>query len=359
MGDDGAVKRDPVTIVGGRPMHRAVSTADLPMGLEQVLTVAGLNHRFRRRLQQDPVKAAASIGVELDETELMLLRSAGPERVAEMARCTVPPRDTRRQFIKGVAASVAALVAGEAYLLCSGCTGADSWERDQGPGADKGKPAAQLVSTLAGYVCYLYVPGKVLNNMGSPHPMMLTLHDETETALAHNKRWAGVADQHGVSIVSVNWTEEPKTPADLDKLAKELSAVVKAFTKSYPVDADRRYIVSRGKATPIVYKAAFQNDSEFWAAAAFLGGTPLDKCEHGASIPGPANLVAKPPALYYLLGKKDADYTKANGCVEMFDFYKKMPFKSEQLDGTTDSAVLKFDEIWQWLEKYRAGGKEK
>jgi len=269
MGDDGAVKRDPVTIVGGRPMHRAVSTADLPVGLEQVLTVAGLNYHFRRQLQQDPVKAAASIGVQLDEDEVMLLRSAGPERVAEMARCTVPPKDTRRQFVKSVAASVAALVAGEAYLLCSGCTGADSWVRDSGPAPDKGKAPVQLVSTLAGHVCYLYVPGKVLDDMSSPHPLLVALHDESETALANSKRWSGVADQHGVSMLSVNWTEEPKTAADLDKLARDLSAVVNAFAKTYPVDADRRYIVSRGKATSIVYQGAFLNDSEFWAAAAF------------------------------------------------------------------------------------------
>ena len=359
MGDNGAVKRDPVTIVGGRPMHRAVSTADLPVGLEQVLTVAGLNYHFREELLRDPVKAAAGIGVQLDEAEVMLLRSAGPERVAEMARTTVPPKDTRRQFVKSVAASVAALVAGEAYLLCSGCTGADSWERDAGPAADKGKPSVDLVSTLAGYVCYLHVPGKVLDHMGSPHPVMVALHDESETALANSKRWHGVSDQHGVSIISVNWTEDAKTQAELDQLAKDLSDIVGAFGKTYPVDADRRYVVSRGKSTPIVYKGAFLEDSGFWAAAAFLGGAPLAKCEYGSSTPAPAGLVAAPPALYYLLGKKDADYKLVNDCAEMFAFYKKMPVKTEVLEGATDSAVLKFDDIWQWLENYRAGGREK
>ena len=358
MADDG-VKRAPVTIVGGRPMHRAVSTADLPVGLEQVLTVAGLNYRFRRQLQQDPVAAGRSIGVELDETELMLLRAAGPERVGQMARTTVPPKNTRRGFVKTMAASVAALVAGEAFLLCSGCTGADSWERDMGPGPDQGKKAVDLVSTLAGHVCYLHVPGKVLNDMGNPHPVMVALHDESETALANSKRWAGVSDAHGVSIISVNWTEEPKTAADLDKLAQDLSDVVAAFGKSYPADADQRYIVSRGKATPIVYKAAFFEDSGFWAAAAFLGGVPSGTCEHGASKPAPAGLVAAPPALYYLAGKKDADFAKAEACAEMFEFYKKMPVHAEILDGATDSAVLKFDDIWQWMQQYRAGGKKK
>ncbi len=357
MPDDG-VQRDPVTIVGGRPMHRAVSTADLPVGLEQVLTVAGLNYRFRRLLQQDPLAAGRSIGVELDEAELMLLRAAGPERVGELARTTVPPKNTRRGFVKTMAASVAALVAGEAFLLCSGCTGADTWVRDRGLSPDTAKAPVDLVSTLAGHVCYLHVPGKVLGDMGSPHPVLVALHDESETALANSKRWAGVSDAHGVSIISVNWTEEPKTPADLDTLAKELSDVVDAFGKSYPADADRRYIVSRGKATPIVYKAAFLQDSGFWAAAAFLGGVPTDTCEHGASKPPPTGLVAAPPALYYLTGKKDPDFTKAEACAEMFEFYKKMPCKAEVLDEATASAVLTFDEIWQWMAQYRAGGKK-
>ena len=98
-------QRDPVTIVGGRPMHRAVSTADLPVGLEQVLTLAGLNHHFRDQLARDPAAAAASVGIPLDETELMLLRSAAPGRVRQMAEDILPPRDSRRGFIKAVAAS--------------------------------------------------------------------------------------------------------------------------------------------------------------------------------------------------------------------------------------------------------------
>ena len=357
MADHKSGTRDPVTIVGGRPMHRAVSTADLPMGLEQVLTVAGLNYRFRLRLARDPVAAAAEMGIELDQTEVMLLRSAGPERVAEMARRTVPPTNTRRRFIKNVAASVAAMVAGEAFLLCSGCTGADSWTQKDIGAADRGAKPAQLVSTLAGHVCYLYVPGKVLSDMGSPHPVLVALHDESETALAHSQRWYGAADAYGFSIVSVNWTETQKKPAELEQLARDLSAVAKAFAKSYPVDSDRRYLCSRGNSTSLVYKAALLHDSGFWAAALLLGGVPADSC----SASKPAGVVANHPALYYLLGQQDADFARGEACVKMFEtiYGKDGPFHKEQISGATTSAVLKFDELWQWLAQYGAGGRKR
>jgi hypothetical protein len=160
-------KRAPVTIVGGRPMHRAVAVSDLPVGLEQVLTIAGLNFHFRRRLQEDPAGAAAGVGIDLDQTELELLGSVSAEQLEGMARRTVPPAGpSRRQFIRNVAASVVALVAGDAFLLCSGCTGADTWSYDQGPHPDRSPdriPASvNKMVTLAGHVCYLYVPGSAL-----------------------------------------------------------------------------------------------------------------------------------------------------------------------------------------------------
>lgn len=350
----------PLTIVGGRPMHRAVSTADLPIGLEQALTVAGMNYTFREALAKDPVVAAAGVGIQLDEAEVMLLRSAGPERVAQMAARMMPPMDgTRRKFIKNVAASVAAMVTGEAFLLCSGCTGADTWTKyDQGPPKpDKGAPLpnpVQKIATLGGHLCYIYVPGRVLAKPQTPAPLLVALHDATEVCMANITRWGAAADARGFSIVSVNWTEEPKQQKDLDKLSSDLSEITNAFAQLYPVDPKRRCLSSRGASTPIVYKGGFLEDSGFWAAAVFLGGVPMTKCEYGLNKLPPAGLVAKPPALRYVMGKADADYYPMNECLNMFNFYK-LECSGQWEEGSLKSAVLSFTAIWDWMSKYTAG----
>ena len=359
MADHGS-KRDPVTIVGGRPMHRAVSTADLPVGLEQVLTVAGLNYHFREQLERDPEAAAASIGIQLDQTELMLLRSAAPGHVRELAASILPVVEGRRGFVKAVAASVAAMVVGPTYLLCSGCTGADSWAPDGDMGL---KPDQKIVTkpqqkmaTIAGHVCYTYVPGHVVENPGSPCALLVALHDENEQAISNIKRWSHAADKHNFCIASVNWTEEPKTAKDLDKLAGDLLKIARGFSSKYPADTDQLYLASRGKSTPIVYQAAFLRDPGAWAAAVFLGGVPATSCTYGLKTPPPSGWVTDMPALYYVLGIKDTDFSAQNKCMEMFSYYKKMPVSGKFYQGTTATAVLSFDEIWSWISQYRAGG---
>ena len=157
MADDGK-RGGGVTIVGGRPMHRAVAAEELPQGVEQVLTIAALDHEFRESVGRDPVAAAAAKGIALDAVEAGLLRSAPPAQLAAMAERMVIPRDIgRRQFVKAVSASVVALVTGKAMMLCSGCTGADSsWGRPDAPGT-----AEQKWISLAGHTCYVYVPAAV------------------------------------------------------------------------------------------------------------------------------------------------------------------------------------------------------
>ena len=180
-----------VTIVGGRPMHRAVNVADLPVGVEQALTLAALNHRFREALGRDPAAAAARHGIRLTAVEVGLLRDAGPERLADMAKRMLPPKDPgRRRFLRNVAASIVALIAGKAYLLCSGCTGVDTFVPQDGQlrqPLDTAPPRPdpiQEFATLAGHVCYIYVPGTVqIAEQGKP--LLVALHDETEACVAN------------------------------------------------------------------------------------------------------------------------------------------------------------------------------
>ncbi|HQB43316.1 MAG TPA: Os1348 family NHLP clan protein, partial [Polyangiaceae bacterium] len=73
-----------ITIVGGRPMHRAVQATELPQGVEQVLTIAALDPVFRAQVARDPISAAAAKGIRLDPVEAALLQSMPAQRLAAM-----------------------------------------------------------------------------------------------------------------------------------------------------------------------------------------------------------------------------------------------------------------------------------
>jgi len=358
-------KRDGVTIVGGRPMHRAVEVTDLPIGLEQALTVAALNYRFRDALRRNPVAAATAIGIRLDDAEVALMRTVSADRLADMARRMIPAPDaSRRRFVKNAAASVVAMIAGKAFLLCSGCTGADTWgpmdDYTRAGNEDTRRPReipdpVQKMATLASHICYLYVPGKVLSRRGQPAPVLLALHDEGEMCISNVQRWSAAADNYGFSIVSVNWTEEPKSAEDLEQLAVDLKEILLQFGMEYPRDQARCYLASRGASTPIAFKAAFENHSGLWAAATFLGGVPMEGCIYGLDVEVPFPLVEQPPALYYVVGQADPDFNQQNLCLEMFSFYD-IDLKVEWLTGTTDQAQLHFSTIWDWMAQYEGGG---
>lgn len=349
-----------VTIVGGRPMHRAVRVSDLPVGLEQALTIAGLNHSFREELKSDPVKAAARLGLELDPVEVELISSVSPAKLADMARRMLPPKDgSRRKFVRTMAASVVAMVAGNAFLLCSGCTGADSWEPDGGwPRQDippKLPDARQQMATLGNHICHTYVPGKVLAAPDTPAPLLVALHDDGEMCISNVQRWRAAADNYGFSILSVNWTEEPTDLDDLDKLATDLNAVAHDFAQLYPVDPAKRYLASRGASSPVIFKAGIQLEGP-WAAVVLLGGVPMETCTYGLEVERPFALVDTPPPLYYVVGQQDENFAAMNACAEMLSFYG-LELKMEWLAGTTDTAQLSFSGIWEWMAGYRAGGR--
>lgn len=353
--------RDGVTIVGGRPMHRAVSVSELPVGIEQALTLAALDYRFRDDLLSDPVRAAAGKGIELDEVEAALLRNTDPKKLMQMAKRTVRPagsrakegrRVSRRSFMKNVAASVAVLVGGKAFLLCSGCTGADSWE----PTPDAGqKEPIQRWAELAGYTCYVYIPVDVQTPTLHAAPLLVALSDEGETCLSTVQRWSPVADANGFSILAVNWTESQMSQAERDQLADDLSEVVVAYGAEYPVDWSRCHLASRGESSPIVFRAAMEQDPGTWASVAFLGGMIDVQCsDYGQGQPPPFDLVEPHPAVYYVVGKEDTEYAEVTTCCDMLDFYG-VTVQLEEVEGTTDLAVLQFSSIWEWMSTHTSG----
>lgn len=330
-----------ITIVGGRPMHRAVAVEELPQGVEQVLTVAALDHEFRVRVAADPVGAAASKGIALDPVETGLLRSVAPGQLAAMAERLVIPRDVgRRQFVKTVSASIVALVTGKAMLLCSGCTGADaSWGE-----LDTPSTPTQRWMNLAGHTCYVYIPATVAISHAAA-PVLVALHGQGETCLSSVQRWHTAADNHGFNLLAINWTEEAATPETWDALVADLPAVLEAFGGYYSVTPGQRFLTSRGPSATITWKAAYLAANGY-AGDALLGGVP-----EGDWVGGAASLVAAmnaTPALYYVLGRRDPDHAAGSA------FYAAVTGRGVtgnllELAGSTADAVLSFTDIWRWL----------
>ena len=366
--------KEGVTIVGGRPMHRAVSAEDLPVGVEQALTMAALDHRFRQRLQEDPVSATKEKGIRLDTVEAQLLASADPETLSQMARRTVsPPRKgtSRRRFMKNVAASVAVLVGGKAFLLCSGCTGADTWEPHYDAGSDAGSDdesratrgafgPTQKWAVLSGYTCYLYQPESALEKGLANTPLLVALSDEDETCLSSVQRWTGAAKHYGFSILAVNWTEAPLSQAQRQELSDALPRIVDEYEEEYAYDRRRCHLCSHGASTDMVARAGFDGAPHRWASLIFLGGVPQKSCgalvegggSHTQPPPPPAAGGLHLPALYYVIGRDDPQNAAAMDCAQELRSMD-IDIKVHQVEGRSDTAVLRFSTLWEWASRHQ------
>lgn len=326
-------------------MHRAVDVSQLPTGIEQALTLAALDFAFRERFAQDPVGAAAAKGIRLQQAECALLAQTPPEALRAMAEQVVIPRTmSRRQFVKPVAASIVAMITGSAFLLCSGCTGADSWDPDAGDEAG----ANQFWMKLAGHTCYAYLCPKAFTDQAFAAPVLVALHDQGETCLSNVLRWRTAADSYNFNIVSVNWTEEPADQATLDKLAADLSAIATEFSQTHAVTAGQQHLCSRGSAGPILWKAGFERDARAWRSAVMLGGIP-DGDWTGAPDAALAKLVSPAPALYHVVGSTDAELAAAKALNAALKA-KGATARLQQVDGSTATAVLDFSLIWAWTQ---------
>lgn len=340
------------TIVGGRPMRRAVDVSDLPQGVERVLTLAALNQRFRMDLLRDPIAAAQSKGIVLDAVERSLLAAARPEQLAAMAdRIVIPRSSDRRTFVKAVSASIVGMVTGKAILLCSGCTGMDTWRRDA-PGSDSGSMdvgPAQYWMDLNGYTCYLYLPAAVAANPTLGHDVMVALHGEDETCLASVQRWSTAAERFGFGIVAVNWTDVAATAAAKSQLARDLSGILQAYGLKWRTTGYSCNLTSRGGATPIAFQAAYVEPSNgVWAHAGFLGGVP-DGDWVGDPNTAAATMQGSGPRLYYLLGDADPEYTQGKACAAALRNHGLSVY-SPQVSGALSNAVLDFSEIYRIMD---------
>lgn len=334
---------DGVTIVGGRPLRRAVPVSELPVGIEQLLTIAALDAVFLERVAADPVAAATARGIRLDGAEVALLRNATPALLRQMAERLVVPRTMDRgTFMKAVAASIVAMVTGNAFLLCSGCTGADTYEYDGGG-------ARQQWVTYGGYTCYLYVPERVDADASRPAPIMVALHGEGETCLSNVQRWAQTADSYGFILLSVNWTEEANTDAGVDELAHVLASLAGIALDRR--ESAGRFLCSRGIATPLVYRSGFVIHPLAWDGVVMLGGAPDGDWikEPEKASEGIGNDL---PAVYYVSGDADPDFEQAKACVARLEELDVV-CEHQIVSGETSGAILEFATIWRWLTEHK------
>jgi hypothetical protein len=337
------------TIVGGRPMRRAVEVSDLPQGVERVLTLAALNHQFRKDLLRDPMAAAQSKGIVLDTVESALLRAARPEQLAAMAdRIVIPPSSDRRTFVKAVSASIVAMVTGKAVMLCSGCTGIDTWRRDASlPSLDARDPDAPVQEwmDLNGYTCYVYLPPAVAANPTFGHQVMIAMHGEDETCLASVQRWSAAADQYHFSIVAVNWTDVAVTSASKSQLASDLSGILQAYSQKWSTSGSFCTLTSRSGSTPIAFQAGFVEPSNaVWSKVIFLGGVPDGDWVNDPVAAGAA-VRASGPTLYYVLGDADPEYQQGKACVKALSSHG-IGVSSPTVAGSLSGAVLDFSLLW-------------
>ncbi len=337
------------TIVGGRPMRRAVEVADLPQGVERLLTLAALNQRFRADLLSDPVAAAAKRGIPLDPIEAALLRAAPPEQLGALADALVVPKSPdRRNFVKTVSASIVAMVTGKAFLLCSGCTGIDTWRHDAATtGLDAGgtDAADQKWTTLAGYTVYLYLPRAVADNPKVGHPVLIALHGEDETCLASVQRWRTAAERYAFGLVAVNWTDGVVTLTSKAQLARDLPVILATYSNQWSTFGQPCTLSSRGGSTPIAFAAAYLTTDTPWRGVGFLGGVPdgdwvTDGATLAAAVPTGA------PWLYYLKGDGDPEYAQAMACITALR-NRNLSVYSPTVSGSLAAATLDFSEIYQ------------
>ena len=332
-------------------MRRAVEVGDLPQGVERVLTLAALNHRFRTDLLRDPVAAAASKGIALAPVEAALLRASRPEQLSAMAeRMVIPKSAERRSFVKAVSASIVAMVGGKAIMLCSGCTGMDTWHRDAAApqkldAANPHGPVQQWIE-LDGYTCYLYLPRWLADKTGYDHKVMIALHGEDETCLASVQRWATAAETRGFAIIAVSWTEAAATEDSKNQLARDLVGILRTYRTRFTYHTTSTAVLSsRGASTPIVFQAACMEPSNsLWTSVAFMGGVPEGDWV-GDPTTAMASLQAKlPQSLYYLIGDADPEYEQATACIAALRTLR-LNLYTPTISGPLTSAVLNFTDI--------------
>ena len=130
------------TIVGGQSQENRRPLPPIPIGIEQLLSIAAVSREFATALVRDRDAAIEAAALELTPTERRILSAVDDRALRRMiasAEGSVPDRD-RRAFLTRSAAALLVLAGGAAVASASAC-GDDSRLRvlDSSWSADSGK----------------------------------------------------------------------------------------------------------------------------------------------------------------------------------------------------------------------------
>ena len=93
--------------------------SERPRGLEALLRGAAADPKVAAQLRADPVAAAQQAGVELADSERLILTATSPEQLEQMLAGYRVARPERRGFLRRAWGALAAVVLGPAVL--AGC----------------------------------------------------------------------------------------------------------------------------------------------------------------------------------------------------------------------------------------------
>ena len=100
-------------------MNRSASPNGKPRGIEALLRRAAASPKVEEQLRADPIAAAQQAGIELTESERLILGATPPGQLEQMLAGYRVARPERRGFLRRAWAAALALVLGPAVL--AGC----------------------------------------------------------------------------------------------------------------------------------------------------------------------------------------------------------------------------------------------
>ncbi|MBW1811010.1 MAG: hypothetical protein JRJ87_22665 [Deltaproteobacteria bacterium] len=126
FGDDEPDNPNPsprTTIVGGRPPEDIGSSHPVPVGIQRLLRLAAEDPSFKLELAERRAEVAEAAGVELTESEKMILKVITTDQLTAMVETIPPAPAPRRDFLRKTAATAVLLLGGAALEGCDSCSG--------------------------------------------------------------------------------------------------------------------------------------------------------------------------------------------------------------------------------------------
>lgn len=171
------------TIVGGRPPGCGQPVGEIPYGIEVLVKKASVDDEFRKLLLADRERAALEIGLELNPSEVMMLRAVSDEQLAGIIDHVEVRPDVKPALMGKVAAVMIAALGfsitgcGDTPPMCGGIRPPDKNELTD-EAEVKGKieiPADVSIDAVS-------------RGIRPDHPVLLKIEDSVNDAIIQQKK---------------------------------------------------------------------------------------------------------------------------------------------------------------------------